>query len=189
MIQIILIALAAIVIVFLGIVAMQPSAFRVDRSAIMMAPASAIFPQVNNFRHWEVWSPWEKPDPQLKRTYSGAPAGTGAVYAWAGNKHVGEGQMTIIDSHPHERIRIQIEFFKPFKGTHTIEFTFKPEENHTVVTWSMFGKNTFMGKTIGLFMNMNQMIGGKFEEGLAELKALVEATPENRITASSLSEV
>jgi uncharacterized protein YndB with AHSA1/START domain len=174
----ILIAVAAIFVVLAVIVALQPSEFRVARSTTISAPPSAVFVQVNDFHKWEAWNPWGKIDPAMKQTYEGAPAGTGAIYTWAGNNEVGEGRMAIIESRPSELIRVKLEFFKPFAATNTAEFTFKPEANQTVVTWSMFGEKNFMAKTIHLFMNMDKMIGGQFEKGLAEMKSLVEPSPK-----------
>jgi uncharacterized protein YndB with AHSA1/START domain len=171
----ILIAVAIIVVVFVVIVALQPSEFRVARSATISAPPPAVFAQVNDFHKWEAWNPWGKIDPAMKQTYEGAPAGTGAVYTWAGSKEVGEGRMTITESRPNELIRIRLEFFKPFAATNTAEFTFKPESNQTALTWTMFGNNNFMAKAIHLFMNMDKMIGGQFEKGLASMKSVVEA--------------
>ena len=135
MLEAILIALAVIVVVFLLIVAMQPAQYRVARSATVTAPAQAVFAQVNDFHKWEAWNPWGKIDPAMKHSYEGAPAGTGAIYTWVGNKEVGEGRMTIIESRPSDLIRIKMEFFKPFAGNSIAEFTFKPESNQTVVTW------------------------------------------------------
>jgi hypothetical protein len=175
MIQIILIGLAAIVLAFAGIVAMQPSEFRITRTTVISAPAPAVFAQVNDFHKWQAWSPWEKMDPALKRTYEGAPAGTGAIYSWAGNNQVGVGRMTITESRPSDLIGIKLEFLKPFAATHTAEFTFKPEGDQTAVTWSMAGENKFVAKGLGLVMNMDKMIGGQFEQGLAQMKAVVEA--------------
>ena len=175
MIQIIFISLAAIAAVFAVFVAMQPSRFRITRKATIAVPAPAVFAQVNDFHKWEAWSPWEKVDPALKRTYEGAPTGTGAVYSWAGNNQVGEGRMTIIESRPSDLIRIKLEFFKPFAATHTAEFAFEPEGDRTAVTWSMAGENKFIAKGISLLMNMDKMIGGQFERGLAEMKSIVES--------------
>lgn len=174
----ILIALAVIVVVLIVIVALQPSDFRVTRSATMSAPAPAVFAQVNDFHKWEAWNPWGKIDPAMKQTYEGAPAGTGAIYSWIGNNEVGEGRMTIIESHPSDLIRIKLEFFKPFAANNTAEFTFKPEGNQTVVTWSMSGDKNFMAKAIHLFMNMDKMIGRQFDKGLAEMKSIVEGAPK-----------
>src|SRR6266850_7788617 len=173
----ILIALAVIVLAFIAIVVTRPAEFRVVRSATIAAPAPAVFAQVNELRKWEAWSPWAKRDPAMKQTYDGTPAGTGAITAWAGNKDVGEGRMTITESRPSELIRIKLEFFKPFAATNTAEFTFKPEGNQTVVTWSLSGKRNFMLKAVGLFMNMDKMVGGEFEDGLAQMKSVVEAAP------------
>ncbi len=174
----ILIALAVIVVVFVGLVALQPSEFRVARSATISAPAPAVFAQVNDFHNWEAWSPWAKLDPAMKQTYDGAPAGTGAIYTWAGNNQVGEGRMTLTESRPNELIRIKLEFLKPFEATNIAEFTFTPEDNQTAVTWSMAGKSNFIAKAVHLFVNMDKMVGGKFEEGLARMKSVVEAAPK-----------
>jgi hypothetical protein len=175
MLKKILIALAVIVIVFVAVVALQPSEFRVARTATISAPAPAVFAQVNDFHNWNAWSPWAKLDPAMKQTYEGAPAGTGAISTWTGNKDVGEGRMTITESRPSELVRIKLEFVKPFRATNTAEFTFKPEGDQTIVTWSMAGKNNFMAKAFGLFMNMDKMIGGDFEKALANLKSATEA--------------
>jgi len=178
MLKKILIALAAIVVVFIAVVAMQPSDFRVARTATISAPAPAVFAQVNDFHNWEEWSPWAKLDPAAKNSFEGPSAGSGAIFRWAGNKEVGEGSMTITESRPSDLIRIKLEFLKPFQATNTAEFTFKPEGNQTAVTWSMAGKNNFISKAICLFMNMDKMVGGKFEEGLAHMKSVVEAAPK-----------
>jgi hypothetical protein len=170
----ILIAIALIIIALVIVVAMQPSEFRVVRTATMSAPAPAVFAQVNDFHNWDAWSPWAKLDPVMKKTYEGAPAGTGAIYTWAGNNQVGEGRTTITESRPSDLIEMKLEFVKPFAATNTVEFTFKPEGDQTAVTWSMAGKNNFMGKAVGLFMNMDKMVGGDFEKGLASLKAVTE---------------
>jgi hypothetical protein len=175
MLKIILIALPILIAVLGIVVAMQPSEFRVVRTAALSAPAQALFAQVNDFHIWEAWSPWEKLDPALRRTYEGAPAGTGAIYSWVGNNQVGEGRMTIIESHPNDFIRIKLEFLKPFAATHTAEFTFKPEGDRTQVTWSMFGERNFLSKAIGLFMNMDKMIGDNFEQGLAQMGSTAAA--------------
>jgi hypothetical protein len=170
-------AIAALVVVFLIVVALQPSDFRVERSATMAAPAPAVHAQVNDFQNWRAWSPWEKIDPALRRSYEGPKAGTGAVYAWQGNKDVGEGRMTITDSRPGELVRIKLEFFEPFAAVNTAEFSFKPAGDSTAVTWSMTGQNNFLSKAICLFVNMDSMVGGMFEQGLARMKTVVESKP------------
>ena len=185
MLQIILISLAVVVVLFVVIAALRPDEFRVERSATFAAPPEAVFAQVNDFHRWEAWSPWAKLDPAAKNTFAGASAGTGAIFSWAGNKQVGEGSMTITESRPGELIRIKLEFLKPFANTCTAEFTFKPEGNQTVVSWSMSGKNNFMAKAVGLFMNCEKMVGGQFEKGLAAMKSVVEAGP--RLETSALT--
>ena len=170
-----LIAIAAIIVVFVVVVALQPSEFRIVRSATISAPAPAVFAQVNDFHNWEAWSPWAKLDPAAKATFEGPSAGTGAIFKWAGNKEVGEGSMTITESRPSDLIRIKLEFLRPFEATNSAEFTFKPEGNRTAVTWSMEGKNNFIAKAVCLFMNMDKMVGGQFEQGLAQMKSVVES--------------
>src|SRR5713226_7353069 len=175
MLKIILIALAVIVVLFVIIVAMQPADFRITRSAAIAAPPEAVFAQVNDLHNWEAWSPWAKLDPAAKSTYDGPAAGVGAAFAWSGNNKIGEGRMTITESRPNELVRFKLDFLKPLKGTNTAEFTFKPEGNQTAVTWSMYGKNKFLSKAVGLFMNCDKMVGGQFEQGLAQMNSVTEA--------------
>ena len=169
-----LLGLGGVIVVFLIVVAMQPSDFKVERSATLRAPAPAAFAQVNDFQNWQAWSPWEKVDPALKRSYDGPKAGTGAVYAWQGNKDVGEGRMTITESRPGELVRIKLEFFKPFAAVNDTLFTFKPSGDGTTVTWTMSGQNNFVSKAMCLFVNMDRMVGGMFEQGLTQMKTVVE---------------
>jgi hypothetical protein len=170
----ILLALAFIAILFVVVIAGQPEEFIVTRSAKMSAPPEKIFPQVNELRHWEAWNPWAKLDPNCKIIYNGPPAGAGAGYAWAGNKKVGAGRLTILESQPAEWVQLNLEFLKPFKATNTAEFTFKAEGNQTVVTWRMSGKNNFMSKVFGMLINCDKMIGGDFERGLGAMKTIAE---------------
>jgi len=171
----ILIGIAALIAVVLIAAAFQPTAFTVSRSTLISAPPSAIFPEVNDLHRWAAWSPYEKLDPGMQRTFEGAPAGVGAVYAWAGNSQAGSGKMTITDSRPGELIGIKLEFFKPMAGVAQATFGFQPESGQTRVTWAMTGTNNYVGKIFCLFMNMDKMVGGQFEEGLAALKANAEA--------------
>jgi len=168
------VGLAAVIVVFLIVVALQSPDFRVFRSTTMAAPAPAIFAHVNDLHRWEAWNPWGKIDPAMKQTCEGAPAGVGQIYSWVGNSQVGAGRMTISDSRPSDLVRIKCEFFKPFSGANTAELAFKLEGNQTAVTWSMSGTKTFMHKAVHLFMNMDKMVGGQYEKGLADLKAIVE---------------
>jgi uncharacterized protein YndB with AHSA1/START domain len=174
----ILIGLGAILVIFLIVVALQPADFRIQRTATIAAPPSVVFAQVNDFHKWEAWSPWAKMDPAAKNTFEGPTEGVGSGFRWAGNNQVGEGAMAILESKPGELVRIKLEFIKPFQATNTAEFTFAPEGNGTRVTWTMSGKNNFMGKAFGLIMNCDKMVGGQFEQGLASMKAIAEAAPK-----------
>lgn len=164
-----------VIVAFVVFVASRPNDFRYVRSVTVNAPASAVFPHVNDFHKWEAWSPWEKVDPATKKTYGGSERGVGATYAWEGNRQVGAGRMTILESRPNEFIQIRIEFLKPMQATNTIEFSFAQSGNQTVLTHSMFGCNAFMGKLMGTFINMDKMIGGQFQKGLDSIKQIVEA--------------
>lgn len=175
----ILIGLFVVIGVFAAIVAMRPSDFRIERSAVVAAPAPVVFAQVNDLHNWDAWSPWAKLDPAAKQTYDGPRAGTGAAFAWVGNKQVGEGRMTITESRPTEFIRFKLDFVKPFAGTNMAEFTFTPRGGQTAVTWSMSGKQNFMAKVFCMFMNMDRMVGGQFEQGLAQMKSLAEAAAKS----------
>lgn len=175
MLKKIIMGLAVIVAAFVAVVVAQPSEFRIVRTTSMAAPAPIVFAQVNDFHGWEAWSPWAKIDPAMKQTYAGAPAGAGAMYTWAGNSEVGEGRMTVTESRPNDLIRIKLEFLKPFAATNAAEFTFKSEGDRTAVTWSMTGQNNFVGKVLCLFMDMDKVVGGQFDKGLASLKSISEA--------------
>lgn len=177
----ILTVFAMILAMALIVVALQPPAFRITRSASITAPASAVFEQVNDFHKWEAWSPWAKLDPEAKESFEGPSSGIGSIFRWAGNKEVGEGSMTITESHPHDVIRMNLDFLKPFKANNVTEFIFRSEGDQTVVTWSMSGKNNFLGKAMSLIMNCDKMVGGQFEKGLAEMKSILEAAPQTTL--------
>lgn len=166
-------------VVFLGLlvilVATRPSAFRVERSAVIAAPPERLFERVNDLRAWGAWSPYEKKDPDMHRTFVDAAAGVGATYAWAGDKNIGEGRMTVERSERPSLVGIRLEFFKPFKGTNAVTFTFAPAPGGTKVTWAMDGRCNFVTKGVSMVMDMDRMIGTDFEAGLAALKAEAEA--------------
>ncbi len=164
----------AIVGVFAIVVAMQPAEFRIVRQGRIAAPPAAVFAQVNDFHAWQAWTPWAKLDPAAKNTYEGPSSGDGAIFKWSGNDEVGEGRMTILESRPHELIRIKLDFMRPFESTNMTDFTFQPDGDQTVVTWDMSGKKNFMSKAFCMFMNMDNMVGGQFEQGLASMKEVVE---------------
>jgi uncharacterized protein YndB with AHSA1/START domain len=170
----ILLALAFIAIILIIVIAGRPDEFTILRSAKISAPPDKVFPHINDLHQWQAWSPWMKMDPACKNSYDGPPAGVGAAMSWDGNKKVGAGRMTIIESAPNNLIRIKLEFLKPFKATNTAKFSFKPDNNQTAVTWSMTGKNNFFFKVFGLFMDCDKMVGKDFEKGLAAMKSVVE---------------
>lgn len=175
MLKKILLGVVGAIAVFAVVVALQPSDYKVTRSASMAAPQERVFSLVNDFHYWEMWSPWAKLDPNMKTAYEGPTARPGSVYKWNGNDKAGEGQMTILDSRPDELIRIKIDFTRPFPSSSSIEFRFAPVPAGTEVTWSMSGENNFMGKAAMLFMGgFDKAVGPDFERGLAQLKAAVE---------------
>src|SRR5580765_4974186 len=175
MIKKILLGLVAVIVFFLVVVATRPADFRVERSLAIAAPAQALFEQVNNHHKFVVWNPFMKLDPNVKNTYSGPDSGVGAVCAWDGNKDIGAGSATITESKPGELVRMRMDWKRPMEGTATVDFTFKPEGDKTVVTWAMYGKNGFMGKLVSLFMDCEKMCGPQFEQGLADLGKVVAA--------------
>ncbi len=174
MIKKILIGLAAALTVFAIVVAYQPAAFEIVRTARIGAPPATVFSEVNDFHQWDAWSPWAKIDPAMRQTHAGPSSGRGAVYSWAGNREVGEGRMTITESKPTELVRIQLEFIKPFAATNLADFTFTPEGTQTAVTWRMTGEKNYLSKAVFMFIDMDAMLGRDFEKGLASLKAVVE---------------
>ena len=171
------IAVVVLLVVVAGILiyaATKPNDFRVERRLAIKAPAEKIYAQIADLKAWQAWSPYEKKDPAMKRTLSGAPSGKGAVYEWDGNKNVGAGRMEVIEANAPSKVAIKLDFLKPFEGHNTAEFTMIPAGDTTNVTWAMYGPSAYMMKVMGTFMNMDKMIGNDFAVGLANLKALVE---------------
>lgn len=152
----------------------KPDEFRVQRQASVKALPEKIFPLIDDLRRWDAWSPWEKKDPAMKRTFSGAQAGKGAIYAWDGNKDVGRGRMEIADSSPPSKIRINLDFVSPFEAHNVVEFALEPKGEATTVTWSMQGPVPYFAKIVHVFLDMDRMVGNDFETGLAALKAAAE---------------
>lgn len=173
----ILAAVLLMVVVLVVAIVTRPSEFRVTRSAVISAPPAVVYPEVNSLRNWENWSPWAKLDPNATMTFSGPEAGEGAHCAWDGNNKVGAGNQTILESRPDERVRIKLVFLKPMKGENETLITFAPQANDTLVTWSMYGKNNFMGKAMSLFINCDKMMGEQFEQGLRNLNEHVKSLP------------
>jgi hypothetical protein len=173
-IAIIAVVLAIAIAAVLILAATKPDTLRVERAIRIKAPADRIFPLINDFHQWIVWSPYENKDPAMKRTYSGADSGRGAVYAWDGDKNVGSGRMEILETAVPSKIVIKLDFFKPFEGHNTAEFTMLPQGDATNLTWTMRGPAPFINKVMQVFMNLDNMIGKDFEVGLANLKNLTE---------------
>jgi uncharacterized protein YndB with AHSA1/START domain len=171
-----LIALAIAIVLILALT--KPDIFRVERVATIKAPPEKLFSLISDFHRWAGWSPWENRDPDMKRSFSGAENGKGAVYAWEGNKNVGSGRMEILDTAAPSKIVIKLDFFTPFEGHNTAEFTMLPQgdatNSATNVTWLMYGPTPFMGKIMHVFLNIDRMVGKDFEIGLANLKKLTE---------------
>lgn len=173
----IVIGLTSAFAAFLTYVAMQPAAFTVARTIAIAAPPAAVFAHIDNLRKWDAWSPWAKKDPAAKVAFAGPATGVGAQFAWSGNKDIGEGRMTIDESRPNERIGIKLEFTKPFAGTSNVAFDLRPNGDKTVVTWTISGHQDFIERAFVLMLGikMDDMIGKDYEQGLAALKAVVEA--------------
>ena len=173
-IAIIAVVLAVAIAAVLILAVTKPNTLRVQRAIRIKAPAEQIFPLINDFHQWITWSPYENKDPAMKRTYSGADSGKGAVYAWDGDKNVGSGRMEILETAVLQKIVIKLDFFTPFEGHNTAEFTMLPQGDVTNLSWTMTGPAVFMSKMIQVFMNLDRMIGRDFETGLANLKKLTE---------------
>ena len=174
-----LIALIVIVLaiaLLLAIAASRPDQFRIERSATIKASPERIFPLINDLHRWQAWSPYEKKDPAMERTYEGPSSGAGAAYGWNGNKNIGSGRMEISQSVPSSRVNLKLDFFTPFKASNTAEFVLEPQGDATRVIWAMQGRANFMSKLMGLVFNFDKMVGKDFEDGLVNLRTLSEGT-------------
>jgi uncharacterized protein YndB with AHSA1/START domain len=173
-VAIVAIVLAVAIAIVLILAATKPDTFSVQRATTVRAPAEKIFALINDFHRWGTWSPYEARDPAMKRSYSGPANGVGAVYGWDGNNNVGAGRMEILETSPPAKIVIKLDFFKPFEGHNTAEFTILPQGDATDVRWVMHGPAPFMSRLMQVFINLDRMIGKDFEIGLANLKRLTE---------------
>ncbi|ESQ85745.1 hypothetical protein AEAC466_00810 [Asticcacaulis sp. AC466] len=174
MIAMIVILVLAALVTFLIVVVAKPNNFRLQRSATIKAAPDAIYAHIADFHRWRDWSPWEQLDPNMTRSYSGANEGIGAVYDWQSHGKAGHGRMTIREAAPGQRLLINLDFIKPFPATNTAEFLLQPQGDATVVTWAMFGPSPFMSKLMGTLMNMDDLVGKDFEQGLTNLKRVSE---------------
>jgi hypothetical protein len=169
-----IVIVAAIVIgAILAYAATKPDTFGVQRAATIKAPPEKIIALIQDFHNWGTWSPWEKLDPNMKRTFSGPPSGKGAAYAWEGNRDAGAGRMEITDVTP-SKVALKLDFIKPFEGHDNDEFTLTSQGDSTNVTWVMTGPNSYLSKLMQTFMSMDKMVGKDFEAGLSNLKAAAE---------------
>lgn len=167
--------LLAMVVGVLLVASRRPDSFRIERSIAIAAPPETVFALLNDFKHWAQWSPWEKIDPTMQRTHSGADHGVGAVYSWTGTGKAGAGRMEILKSQGAASLVIQLDFFKPFKAHNTAEFTLRAEGGATNVVWAMYGPSPLVSKVMGLFFNLDRLVGKDFETGLKNLQALAAA--------------
>lgn len=174
-VAIIIVVLVVLIAGLVGFAATRPDSFRVQRTTSIRASAERIFPLVNDLRSHGLWSPWEKKDPAMKRTYSGTTSGEGAVYEWEGNKNIGKGRMEIAAASPPSKVTFNMHFIKPFEAHNTAEFTLDAVGDSTNVTWAIYGPSPLLSKVMSLFCNMDRMIGREFETGLANLKTIAEA--------------
>jgi hypothetical protein len=171
-----IVAIFAVIIVALAAyISTRPDDYRVERSAHINAPRDVVFSIINDLRQWGSWSPFEKRDPNMKKTFEGPSSGPGAIYEWNGNSDVGEGRLTIVDTKPGELVTMKLEFSRPFKCTNQVNFKLDATERGTRVSWIMDAKNNFMMKAMSLFMNMDKMVGKDFEQGLANLDTVAQA--------------
>jgi uncharacterized protein YndB with AHSA1/START domain len=170
----ILLIIAAAIVALLIYAATRPDAFTIWRTININAAPEKIFPILNDFRAWPTWSPYEKIDPGMQRTLGAITQGKGATYAWAGNGKVGAGNMELTASNPPSLVALDLNMLKPIKASNKVTFTLTPNGNLTTVTWAMQGRSPFISKLMGVVMDMDKMVGGQFDEGLANLKRLVE---------------
>ena len=173
MIRLILIIIVVLIGGVLAYAAVRPDTLHVQRTTSIKAPPDKIVANITDFHAWGAWSPYEKKDPAMQRTYSGAPKGTGAIYEWKGNSDVGQGRMEIAEASP-SKVTIKLDFLKPFEGHNMATFTVEPKGDVTTLTWAIDGRSAYPAKVIGIFINMDNMIGNDFDAGLANLKAIAE---------------
>ncbi len=167
-----LLVLAALIVAFLVYVMLRPNEFRIERSSTIERKSPAeVFALLNDFHQWQKWSPWEAMDPNLQRSYSGSDTGVGAVYAWKGNKKVGEGRMEITESKPAAFVRLKLDFIAPMKANNMTDFNVMAQGTGTRIIWSMYGPSPFMSKLFGAIVSIDKMVGKDFEKGLANIEA------------------
>lgn len=170
----IFVMIVAAVAAFAGYVALQPSQFTVTRSAHIDAAPEKVFAQINDFHNWQNWSPWKDLDPNATTTFEGPQSGKGAVYAWSGNSEVGEGKLTILESTPNDHITMRLDFERPMQSSAENDYTLASDGNGTRMTWTMSGHNSFLERAMCVFFDMDKMLGGMFEKGMANINNVVK---------------
>ncbi len=170
----IVLVLVLLLAVLAVVIATRSAEMHVERTAVVNAPPEAVYAVINDLHQWGRWSPYDKRDPNMTKTYEGAAMGPGASYSWSGNNDVGAGRMTIVESKPGQLVTMKLEFTRPFSGTNTVNFKLVPAEGGTRVSWIMDGQKNFISKGMSMVMDMDKMIGGDFEVGLANLDAAMK---------------
>ena len=175
--SIILICLGVALIALLAYASTRSDEFRVERRLRIAAPAGKVWPLVSELRSFNRWNPYERKDPLVKGQYAGAASGVGSRYAWESDK-VGTGSMEITNQQPGRAVRMNLDFVKPFEAHNQAEFALQPTpDGATEVRWTMHGPANFVSKLMGVFINMDKMVGSDFEDGLQNLRQLAEARP------------
>jgi hypothetical protein len=174
-------AFVALVLLFAGVVAMQPATFSIQRTLRIAAPPAVVAAHIENLRAMDVWSPWAQMDPEMRIQYEGPEAGVGARSSWEGPQ-MGKGRLTVTAVQP-ERIEMQLEMLEPMHASNQIRFYVVPVGADSDVTWQMDGHNNFIGKAFSLVMDMDEMVGVPFEQGLAALKTIAESDAAKRAPA------
>ncbi len=172
--------IAVVLAGFLAFVATRPAHYHVERKVAINAPAEIVYAELEDLRRWAAWSPWDKIDPNLKKTFEGPERGVGQSYTWQGNDEVGKGKMTITSAEPLKRVGYKLEFFEPMESQAQADMKLTQAGDKHEVTWGMDGENNFVGKLFCVFVDMDKMIGKDFEKGLAQLKGVTEAEAEKQ---------
>ncbi|WP_010582867.1 SRPBCC family protein [Schlesneria paludicola] len=170
--------LSLMAVVLAVIIATRPDTYRVERTEQVHAPCDVVFRIINDLKQWRRWSPYDKRDPEMKVKWSGADQGPGAIYDWNGNKDVGEGRLTIVDSKPNEYVAMKLEISRPFKCENDVKFALVPNSDGTRVSWILDGKNNLISKAFSLIVSMDKMVGKDFEEGLSKLNSIAQSDVE-----------
>jgi hypothetical protein len=173
--QMLLYILAIVVFLVIILALVAPKAYTLSRSIIIDRSIEDVFKYLKLIKNQNEWSPWKKKDPNMTQEFVGEDGKVGFISKWKGNKDVGEGEQEIMTIIENESIETQLRFFKPWKsqsiGTLLVD---KVEDDKTMVTWGFSGKNPIPFNIFMLFFNMDKTVGKDFEEGLNDLKRILE---------------